>query len=172
MEDLLNVRDKRFLITGAASGIGKATAQILANLGAELILVDCNKEGLTQFIEQQAFGKLHPLVLDLNEPNLIKPGIESVVNQYGKLHGIAHIAGIPYITPLKALNRERADKLYRVNQYAAIELIKAFSSNKISNRGGVSSPHFIGLRDRRFGCKCCLRDDQSSDNRYHESIVD
>lgn len=132
----MNLKDKRFLITGAASGIGKATAQILADLGAELILVDCNEDGLLQFIEQQASEKLHPLVLDLSEPEQIKPAIESAVAKYGKLHGLAHIAGIPYITPLKALQKEKTDKLYRVNQYAAVELIKVFSSKRISNEGG------------------------------------
>lgn len=137
MDDLLNIRDRRFLITGAASGIGKATAQILANLGAELILVDYNEEGLHQFIEQQSSDKLHPLVLDLSEPEQIRPAIENAVKKYGKLNGMAHIAGIPYITPLKAIQREKADKLYRVNQYAAVELIKTFASNKIhSNDGG------------------------------------
>lgn len=137
MDDLLNIRDRRFLITGAASGIGKATTQILANLGAELILVDYNEEGLHQFIKQQSSDKLHPLVLDLSEPEQIRPAIENAVKKYGKLNGMAHIAGIPYITPLKAIQREKADKLYRVNQYAAVELIKAFASNKIhSNDGG------------------------------------
>lgn len=137
MDDLLNIRDRRFLITGAASGIGKATTQILANLGAELILVDYNEEGLHQFIKQQSSDKLHPLVLDLSEPEQIKPAIENAVKKYGKLNGMAHIAGIPYITPLKAIQREKADKLYRVNQYAAVELIKTFASNKIhSNDGG------------------------------------
>ena len=137
MDDLLNICDRRFLITGAASGIGKATAQILANLGAELILVDYNEEGLHQFIEQQSSDKLHLLVLDLSEPEQIRPAIENAVKKYGKLNGMAHIAGIPYITPLKAIQREKADKLYRVNQYAAVELIKTFASNKIhSNDGG------------------------------------
>ncbi|OKY84682.1 MAG: short-chain dehydrogenase [Bacteroidales bacterium 52_46] len=131
------MRDRRFLITGAASGIGKATTQILANLGAELILVDYNEEGLHQFIKQQSSDKLHPLVLDLSEPEQIRPAIENAVKKYGKLNGMAHIAGIPYITPLKAIQREKADKLYRVNQYAAVELIKTFASNKIhSNDGG------------------------------------
>lgn len=137
MDDLLNIRDRRFLITGAASGIGKATTQILANLGAELMLVDYNEEGLHQFIKQQSSDKLHPLVLDLSEPEQIRPAIENAVKKYGKLNGMAHIAGIPYITPLKAIQREKADKLYRVNQYAAVELIKTFASNKIhSNDGG------------------------------------
>lgn len=137
MDDLLNIRDRRFLITGAASGIGKATTQILANLGAELILVDYNEEGLHQFIKQQSSDKLHPLVLDLSEPEQIRAAIENAVKKYGKLNGMAHIAGIPYITPLKAIQREKADKLYRVNQYAAVELIKTFASNKIhSNDGG------------------------------------
>ena len=139
MEDLLNIRDKRFLITGAASGIGKATAQILANLGAELILVDYNEEGLKQFIEQLSSDKLYPLVLDLSEPGQIKPAIEDAVRKYGKLNGMAHIAGIPYITPLKAIQREKADKCYRVNQYAAVELIKVFASNKIHDNIGGSA---------------------------------
>ena len=42
----LDLSGRRYLITGAASGIGKATSILLSRLGAELLLVDLNAEGL------------------------------------------------------------------------------------------------------------------------------
>lgn len=42
----LNLRGRRYLVTGASSGIGKATSILLSRLGAELVLVDLNVDGL------------------------------------------------------------------------------------------------------------------------------
>ena len=44
--NLLDFTGKRILVTGAASGIGKATALLLSQLGADLILADLNMEGM------------------------------------------------------------------------------------------------------------------------------
>lgn len=129
-DSLLDFSGRRYIITGAASGIGKATALMLHKLGAKLILVDINKEGLDQlkpeFDKDDVF-----VVIDLSKPEEIEPAIVAAVKEKGKVNGFAHIAGIPYICPLKVVNAERCEKVYKVNTYAGIELAKVCSSRKV-----------------------------------------
>lgn len=129
-DSLLDLTGRRFLITGAASGIGKATALMLHKLGADLILVDINREGLNAVKEC-----VNPtdciLPLDLSNSDAIKPAVEAAVTETGKLNGFAHIAGIPYICPLRVVNADKCEKVYKVNTYAAIELAKVCSNKRI-----------------------------------------
>ena len=46
--NLINLENKRFLVTGAASGLGRATSVLLSKLGAELVLVDLDENGLKE----------------------------------------------------------------------------------------------------------------------------
>jgi NAD(P)-dependent dehydrogenase (short-subunit alcohol dehydrogenase family) len=126
----LSLKNRRYLITGAASGMGRATSILLSSLGAELILVDVNEEGLRN-VSKELENKFFVLSLDLSDIQSIKPRVEEATSQFGTINGIAHIAGIPYIAPLKAVHEDKAEKLYKVNQYAAIELTRAFLSHKV-----------------------------------------
>src|SRR5450759_4919297 len=90
-----SLEGKNFLITGAASGIGKVTSIVLSKLGANLVLLDINYDGL---VETQCHCKPTDkiLTLDLTKANLIKNEILRVVPDFGKLHGFIHLAGKPY----------------------------------------------------------------------------
>ena len=125
----VNLTGRRYLITGAASGIGKATSILLSKLGAELVLADINIEGLRK-TQQECESPSYLLQMDLSDTKTIKPAMEKAVSEFGKLNGFTHIAGIPCICPLKAVTEEMVDKVYRINTYAAIELSKIISNKK------------------------------------------
>lgn len=126
----MSLEGKRYLITGAASGMGKATSILLSKLGASLILVDVDKEKLEE-VSSLIKGDNIIVPLDLSEVQTIKPTIEKAVKEFGLINGFAHIAGIPYIAPLKAVKEVNAEKLYKVNQFAGIELARTFTSKKV-----------------------------------------
>lgn len=130
MIDLLNVKDRRYLVTGAASGIGRATSLLLSEIGAKVLLVDINEENLKR-VQGECKGETGILVLDLTDAEAIKKSIKEKVSEFGKLNGFVHCAGIPYISPLKVINPEKTEKLYKLNTYAAIELAKACSSKQV-----------------------------------------
>lgn len=130
MKDLLNVKDRCYLVTGAASGIGRATALLLSEMGAKVLLVDINAENLER-VQHECKGETDILVLDLTDADAIKGAIKEKVASFSKLNGFVHCAGLPYVSPLKVINSEKTERLYKLNTYAAIELAKVCSSKQV-----------------------------------------
>ncbi|WP_282125703.1 SDR family NAD(P)-dependent oxidoreductase [Marinifilum flexuosum] len=126
----LDLRGRKYLITGAASGIGRATSILLSKLGAKLILVDINLEGLEQTKIECDDNDL-VVQLDLLKPERFKKIIESAIADFGKINGFIHLAGIPYLSPLRTINAGKALDVYKVNSYAGIELARIFASKKV-----------------------------------------
>lgn len=130
MKDLLQIKDRHYMVTGAASGIGRATALLLSEMGAKVLLVDINEESLLK-VKNECPGESDILVLDLTDADAIKTAVKEKVATFGKLNGFVHCAGLPYIAPLKVVNSEKTEKLYKLNTYAAIELAKVCSSKQV-----------------------------------------
>lgn len=130
MKDLLQIKDRHYMVTGAASGIGRATALLLSEMGANVLLVDINEESLLK-VKSECQGETDILVLDLTDADAIKTAVKEKVATFGKLNGFVHCAGLPYIAPLKVVNPEKTEKLYKLNTYAAIELAKVCSSKQV-----------------------------------------
>ena len=130
---LLN--NKRYILTGAGSGIGKSTAIVLSSLGASLLLVDINEAALNE--TKLLCGDLaSTLLLDLTNSDAIKDEIIKAAADGGKFDGLVHSAGVPYISPLKSIAKGKALKVYELNAYAALELSKVFINRNVFN--GVS----------------------------------
>lgn len=125
-----SLEQNKYLITGAASGIGKATSILLSRMGADLILVDINLDGLR---ETQGLCKASDkiLALDLTQTHLFKNAVLQCLSDFGKLNGFVHLAGKPYISPLKSVSEEKCFEVYKLNTYSAIELAKIFCSKNI-----------------------------------------
>src|SRR4051794_5844501 len=80
------------LVTGAASGIGRATALRLAGGGAQVVAVDLQAEPLE---ETASLGpKIEPRVGDVSDRSLAATVVEEVVGRHGRLDVLANVAGI------------------------------------------------------------------------------
>lgn len=135
-DPFLKLKDRSYIVTGAASGIGKATAELLSGIGAKVLLVDIDKEKL-ELVSSQMPGETDILVLDLIQTEGIKGLIKDKIRTFGKINGFVHCAGLPYIAPLNAINSDKSDKVFRLNTYAAIELAKICSNKQIyAGEGG------------------------------------
>lgn len=136
-----SLEGRNFLVTGAASGIGRATSLALSRLGANLLLVDINLVGLHD-LQRECKSTDNVLELDLTDSIRIKQKILSIIPSFGKLHGFVHCAGKTYISPLKTVSKERCEEIYNLNTYAGIELSKTFI-NKDVYAGEKGSVVFI-----------------------------
>ncbi|EXJ75067.1 uncharacterized protein A1O5_01763 [Cladophialophora psammophila CBS 110553] len=94
MDKTLN--GKVIAVTGAASGIGKATAKLLALRGATVSICDIKSSELDQVATEitNAGGKVLSAVVDIRDDSQVVQWIEKTIQQFGLLHGAANIAGV------------------------------------------------------------------------------
>lgn len=125
-DSFLSFENSFFLITGAGSGIGKATSLLLRKFGARLLLIDINEDALKQTISECGTNCI-PLVTDLIKEEDLKSKISQIIRDNGKLNGMVHCAGMPYISPLKAINKEKVIQTFSLNAVSGLELCKIFA---------------------------------------------
>jgi NAD(P)-dependent dehydrogenase (short-subunit alcohol dehydrogenase family) len=97
------------LITGASSGIGRATALELAGRGARLVLVARGKESLDDTAEEsRAAGAAEVLVhpADVTDEEAIGAAVEAAVQEFGRLDGVVHAAQVMAYGTIEELPRE------------------------------------------------------------------
>ena len=135
----LNLDGRRILITGAASGIGRATAVLVSRLSGSVAAVDQNREGLEQTVASLEGGGHTLHSCDLRDIGSIPEWLPKLAEQWGPLHGIVHAAGVPCTAPLRVLKPESYRDVLAVNTEAALALARAFQSRKVyaGNHGSV-----------------------------------
>lgn len=94
------------IVTGAASGMGRATAQLLADEGAKVAAMDLNEEALQAVVEEinDNGGTAHAWRLDVSDGDEINRVFADVVEQFGGLDILINNAGISTFTPVDADN--------------------------------------------------------------------
>ena len=130
MYNPISLNNKKYIITGAASGIGKATSILLSKLGATLILLDLDEFGLLE-TAKLCENKTKILAVNLLETKELKVKIVSAVSEIGKVNGFVHLAGRPYLSPLKSLNENVLLDVLKINSIAGLELAKICSQKSI-----------------------------------------
>jgi NAD(P)-dependent dehydrogenase (short-subunit alcohol dehydrogenase family) len=131
---MITFTNKIYIITGAGSGIGQETSRVLAEQGATVIMMDLNAEGLA---ETATIGgeHCHPITIDLTDATAVAEAVAKIVEQYGKLDGLVHCAGISSRKPLNVLSKEGFSKVMDVNFFSFVELVKQCAKKKHINNG-------------------------------------
>jgi len=127
------------LITGASSGLGRATAILMSRLGARLLLLGRNVERLRQTLaalEGEGHGVLE---FDLNNVDGIVPMLTEQAAKFSPLSGLVHAAGITQTRPLQVCRPEDYESIYRVNVVAASQLLRGLTKPRIVLPTGCSA---------------------------------
>ncbi|KAI1663831.1 Short chain dehydrogenase reductase family [Pyrenophora tritici-repentis] len=138
-------------ITGAASGIGLATARLLASRGAKLSLADVNGSALEKMEKEikEKFPDVQILryVLDVSKENEVKMWIEKTIDVFGQLDGAANLAGvIGKSIGLKGIDEQSLsewDFVLSVNLTGVMLCLK-YQLQHISSNGAIVNASSIG----------------------------
>lgn len=101
-------------------------------------MIDINEQKL---IECQKFlgDKSKIISIDLTDHLALKSSILMDVEVNGKINGFIHCAGLPYVSPVRAINPEKAKKVLDINVYTAIELAKICNSKPVKADSDLAS---------------------------------
>jgi 3-oxoacyl-[acyl-carrier protein] reductase len=105
-----SIRGSRALVTGAASGIGRATARLFADEGAQLALVDINTDALAKLREELADAGTEASVFtaDLSDRGRVEEVVGEAVAALGGLDILVNNAGLAVVAPLDGDDYERS----------------------------------------------------------------
>jgi short-subunit dehydrogenase len=161
---MLNIRDKKALVTGAASGIGRAIALALAREGAHLYLIDIDGANLAVTAREAAQQNVTVLtrVCDLSDPKQITAAVDSLLSSWGRLDILVNNAGTIYYGPTKEMTAEQWNRVLAVNLLAPIQLVRellptltaqpeAHIVNVSSIFGLVPVPRITAYQTSKFG---------------------
>jgi NAD(P)-dependent dehydrogenase (short-subunit alcohol dehydrogenase family) len=131
---------QRVLVTGAASGIGKATATRFAAEGAQLVLADLNADGvraLAESLSKEHGVKATPVPFNAAESASCRELVDAAVEAMGGLDVLANIAGIMDWGPLESFAEERWERMLRINLSSVFHLCQRAMPHLVQSRGNI-----------------------------------
>jgi NAD(P)-dependent dehydrogenase (short-subunit alcohol dehydrogenase family) len=139
------------IVTGAGSGIGRATASRIAREGGRVIAVDVSQERLDEFFADHADADIVSLTADITDD----AGVARIVDTAGDvIDGLANIAGImDDMTPVGDVTDAVWDRVFRVNVTGTMKLMRAVIPAMLAQGGGsiVNTASEAALRGSAAG---------------------
>lgn len=144
---LFNIKDKRYIVTGATSGIGAEVCRMIDELGG-VVHATGRDSAKWALLSQQLQSKQHTFnPMDLNDQVALKQFCDDA----GNMDGLVHCAGVASISPIAFLKRSDMEDVWRVNYEAYVLMVKFLHSRRAIRKGGsiVAVSSIAGL----FGMK-------------------
>ena len=133
MKHLVDLTGKLILVTGASSGIGRQTAITLSEAGARVILTARREKQLQETLEMLC-GEGHAYwPFDLCDLENIGQLLGKIVEQHGRMQGLAFCAGIAEVRPCKMTTPDILQHVMKTNFYSFFELVSQFTKKKYSD---------------------------------------
>lgn len=134
MYNPFSLEGKNLLVTGASSGIGRATAVECSKMGARVIITGRNKERLQESFDLLEGSDHMQVVADLNDPAQLDHLLESIP----AVEGMALCAGVVRMVPFQFVNESVLNEVFHTNFYAPVLLSqKMIKSKKIGKEGSI-----------------------------------
>lgn len=136
----MRLKDKVVIITGAGSGMGRTTAIMAAQQGADLVLADINEEAINDVaIEIESLGKkTAKCIVDVCNYDNVQNMIDVAVNTFSKVDALVNCAGIFTSSPFVDLTEKDWDRMIDINLKGAFICTQKFIKQLIKQKTGGS----------------------------------
>ena len=131
--------DKVVLVTGAASGIGRATVERLAQEGAKLLCVDVQAEAVEATAKQaiELGAEAEARVCDVSDPAQCAATVQACIDRFGKLDALCNIAGIIRMAHTHELSLEDWNRVLMVNLTGTFLMSQAALPHLLASGGNI-----------------------------------
>lgn len=135
----MRLNQKVSLITGAGSGIGRATARLFAREGSTVMAVDCNAEAVakTQYLIAQQGGSCQALTVDVRQEQQVASAIAQTIDQFGRLDVLFNNAGVSILKLATETTEADLDFLLDINVKGIFFGCKHTIPQMVKQGGGV-----------------------------------
>ncbi len=160
----MQIENKVFIVTGGASGLGAASAELLVSAGAKVMLVDMNAEAVAA--QAQRLGA-QSVVADISNEAAAEAAVQATVAAFGSLNGLINCAGI--VRGEKILGKNGPHALSSFAQVINVNLIGSFNmlrlaaaaiaeseANADGERGVIINTASVAAFDGQIGRGCVL----------------
>lgn len=121
-----SLEEKRILVTGASSGIGRATAIECSKLGAQVIVSGRNENRLKETLTQMEGEGHRSIIAELTS----QEDINNLVENMDEINGLVLCAGKGMTSPFSFSTRDKYDDVFNVNFFAPVELLRLLVKKK------------------------------------------
>ena len=135
-EKIAKLQGRVVLITGAASGIGAATAMAVLEHGGVPVLVDCDAEPLARMAERCGSGIL-PLVADVTNLLAMEQVVAQTLARYGRIDIVFANAGVAAFGPVAYVDPDAWKRCVEVNVFGVFNTVRAALPALMRQRGYV-----------------------------------
>lgn len=152
---LFELKNKVAVITGGGSGIGKAIAEVFAEQGAQVCILELNQKSAKETAQGLANQRLlaKGYACNVSVQSEVDSVIQSIIKKFGKIDMLINCAGIAHIGKLDTTAEEDFDKVFQVNvkgvyncMHAVIQPMMKQKSGVILNIASIASS--VGIPDR------------------------
>jgi NAD(P)-dependent dehydrogenase (short-subunit alcohol dehydrogenase family) len=141
------------VVTGAAQGIGRRTAEVLAGAGYGLLLMDMQPCTATMAAVRASGAEVEEMLGDVSDEAVVRWGVKAVRSRWGRVDVLVNNAGISFIAPAEKVEGKAFLRVLEVNLLAPFLLAKGFGAMMLEQRSGsivnvASIAGLVGIGDR------------------------
>ena len=145
----MRLKDKIAIVTGAAQGIGRKTAEVFAREGAKVVVADFDVETGKKTAEEisEEYGEAIFIEVDVSKTDMAKNLVEKTVEEYGRLDILVNNAGITADGFLVKMDEEQWDRVIDINLKGVFNCGKYAAEQMMDQGEGVilNASSVVGL---------------------------
>lgn len=136
---MIDLNGKTALVTGAASGIGRATAETLAEAGAHVVGADLDEARLAEMVKavEAAGGSAEGVAMDVTSWDAVNAVAADVNGRHGRMDILVNVAGWDRIEPFMQNDEAFIEKIVSLNYLGQVRVAKAFLPPMIEAQQGM-----------------------------------